>query len=79
MDDDDTDVYIKGLLGKYAARRDSLETLCLPEFVSDYKFCFRQNTNTSDCLDEETIGIRYDNEILSAEMSLKNGLGKFSK
>ena len=36
MDDDDDDLFMTGLIDRYAARPDNLENLCLAKFAANY-------------------------------------------
>ena len=75
MDDDDPDVYQKGLVDKYAARPDVLDDMCLADFASNYKT--HQRRKASEEEDDHTLESENTEPInQSSIIKLKDDNGK---
>ena len=78
MDDDDPDVYQKGLVDKYAARPDVLDDMCLADFASNYKT--HQRRKASEEEDDHTLESENTEPInQSSIIKLKDDMGNMSR
>lgn len=78
MEDDDPDVYQKGLLDRYSARPNSLDDMCLAEFAANYKPSYR-HSKKNDQEETDSLDIQDDQNIAATTVKLKDGLGKMNK
>ena len=76
LDDEDPDVFLVGLLERYAARPDFLEDICLARFASDYKYSSKKRPS------DDSRGVVTDDNHgnpLPKSITLKNGLGYMAR
>jgi len=73
LDAESDDVYMTGLVQRYAARPDSLTSMCLADFAAEYDVCYgrQQTTHVDDLQPTDDDSKNFDNII-----TLQNGLGK---
>ena len=74
MEENDENVFLTGLLGKYVARPDELENISLAEFGAWYTYGGKRQGPDQENSDEEA-----DDEIEKKSIKLKNGLGVLHK
>ena len=77
MDDDDPDVYQKGLVDKYAARPDVLDDMCLADFASNYKTHQHRKASEEDDHTLESENTEPINQ--SSIIKLKDDMGNMSR
>jgi len=77
LDPDSEDVYMTGLVQRYAARPPSLNNMCLADFAAEYDVCYAttKDTNNNDVLDQRSDDINTDGKIIA----LINNMGKMRR
>jgi len=77
LDPDSENIYMTGLVQRYAARPSSLDTMCLSDFPVEYDVCYQNSSHHTDDTDDIQTGEQLDRSLYDKKfITLDGGMGK---